>query len=206
MGYSEHMKRKIIASVLAVAALFPAIAQTTEVPEQPATSYEYEPIRKGDQLIAISLGIGIPLFNLGPDGIETKTNIFTGGLGTIGFSQFINTRIALGGEITFAFNSTLGENLYFYIPMMFTASWETVFDRIRVPVSLGAGFAFQTYNSVTYFGPVVRPRIGAYYQYNPEWSFGVGAEWNAIFQWYEQRENNRTGNIMNVTAGMRYHF
>lgn len=207
------MKRLFITAMLTLACIFSLTAQSENIPEQtgpqdkPIASYEYEPIRKGDQLITVHLGAVVPLFNTGGDiGFTKKTNMNVGGLGTIGFSQFINNRIALGGEVSFAFNTTLGDNLYFYIPMMFTTSYETVFDRIRVPVSLGVGFAFQTYNSINYFGPLIRPKVGAYYQYSPSWSFGLAAEWSTIFQFYKESKNNRINNMANILVGMRYHF
>lgn len=200
------MKRLIIIAVLAFAGLSTVSAQTAEAPSKPDAVYNYEPIRKGDQFIRMGLGIGLPLFNLTPDGIETTTNLNLGGSGTIGYSRFLNTKVALGGEIAFSFNPTLGDNLYFYLPLTFKATYAFVFDRIHVPVSLSTGFAFQTYNTTNYFGLIVKPEIGAYYQYSPDWSVGVSLGWNILPQWYKSGTNNRTGNILDAVIGMRYHF
>ena len=200
------MKRLITITVLALAGLSFANAQTPEAPAKPESTFVYEAIRKGDQFIRMGLGASFSLFNMTPDGIETKTNMKSGGTGTIGYSRFLNSRIALGGDIAFSFNPTLGSNLYFYLPMTFKATYAFVFDRIHVPVSLGAGFAFQTYNTTNYFGPIVKPEVGAYFQYSPDWSVGVSLGWNIIPQWYEDGENNRTGNILDAVIGMRYHF
>jgi len=200
------MKRLITTIVLAVAGLSLAFAQVAETPAKPESNFQYEPIRKGDQFIRMGLGPAFSLFNLTPDGIETDTNMKIGGTGTVGYSRFINTKIALGGEIAFSFNPTLGENLYFYLPLTFKATYAFVFNRIQVPVSLSTGFAFQTYNDTSYFGPILKPEAGAYFQYSPEWSFGASLGWNIIPQWYKDGADNRTGNILESVIGVRYHF
>jgi len=199
---------------LAIAALAALSAQTTTpetpptetAPEKPKTVTEYEPIRKGDQFMHVSLGPGLSLFNIGPNGIITDTRMNLGGTGALGYSRFITTKVALGGSIAFAFNPTRGDNLFFYLPMTFTATYELVFNRIHVPLSMNAGVAFQTYNAMNYFGPILKPEIAVYYQYSPEWSFGVLAAWNCIPELYTDNSYNRVGNLVDIDAGFRYHF
>ena len=175
-------------------------------PERPESDITYEPIRKGDQMISFSLGIGKPLFNFAPGGIVTETNMKLGGTGSVGYSYFINGKVALGAELSFCFNQTIGENLLFYLPITFKATYEFIYKRIHMPVALGAGFAFQTYNHVNYFGPILKPEAGVYYQFNHEWSFGFLTAWSLIPEWYTDSSNNRTGNFLDVKAGLRYHF
>jgi len=167
---------------------------------------EYEPIRKGDQFIHVSLAPSFALFNIGPNEIITETRINLGGTGALGYSRFINSKVALGGSIAFSFNPTLAGNLFFYLPITFTATYEFVFNRIHVPLSINAGFAFQTYNSMNYFGPILKPEIAAYYQFSPEWSFGIQTAWNCIPEIYSNSSDNRVGNILDIGAGFRYHF
>ncbi len=200
------MKRTIFTLLLGAIALTAISAQTAPDTTQPSSVLDYEPIRKGDQVIRITLGTTLPLFNLTPDGVETQTNLSPGGSGNIGFSRFVTNRIAMGGEIAFAFNTTIGGNLYFYLPITYNIGYEFVFNRIHVPVSLAIGGLFQTYAITNYFGLIVRPEIGAYWQYSPAWSFGAQAGWNVIPQWYANGSNNRTGNILGLSAGFRYHF
>jgi len=203
------MKRLIITLVLAMAGLSLASAQTPETPASPAapeTSVKYEPIRKGDQFIRVGVGLGVPLFNFTPDGIENKPNLKLGGTATLGYSRFITSRIALGGDMSFSFNSTIGSNLYFYLPLTFKGTYVFVADRFHFPVSLGAGFALQTYSGATYFGPIVKPEIAAYFQYSQNWSFGPSLGWNMVSQIYKDGANNRVGNILDITASVRYHF
>ena len=208
------MKRLIISMLLALAALTALGAQSEKPADTPASkpdakpesTFDYEPIRAGDQFIKVTLGPSFSVFNLGSEGANTKTNMNLGASGALGYSRFITSRIALGGELAFAFNPTLAQNLYFYLPLVFTGTYEFVFNRIHVPLTLGAGFAFQTYNSESYFGPILRPEAGVWFQYNPEWSFGVQGTWNVIPQIYSKSSYNRTGNIVDAAIGFRYHF
>jgi hypothetical protein len=208
MGYSVKMKRLIISMALALvtaAALGAQAEQPADAPkEKPKSNFEYEPIRKGDQNIGISIGPAFSLFNIGGDGADTNMEI--GGIGSIRYNRYLNSRVALGGGIDFAFNPTLGENLYFYLPIVFGGTYTFVFDRIQVPLSLMGGFAFQTYNDRTYFGPILKPSAEIWFQYSPEWSYGLSAAWSVIPQFYEDSSNNRTGNFADIKAGFRYHF
>ena len=208
------MKRLIISMLLALATIAalgaqsekPADTPATKPDSKPDTSLQYEPIRAGDQYIKVTVGPTFPLFNLGSSGVNTDTNMNLGASGSLGYARFITSRIALGGELSFAFNPTLAQNLYFYLPIVFSGSYEFVFDRIHVPLTLAGGFAFQTYNTESYFGPILRPEAGVWFQYSPEWSFGVQGVWNVIPQIYSNSSYNRTGNIVDATLGFRYHF
>lgn len=201
------MKRLITIMVLAIAGLSAAFGQTAAgKPKQPASVYEYEPIRKGDQYISLSAGPEFALFYIAPSGINTATKLNLGGMFEIGYSQFITSHLALGGEINFGFHSTLGENIYFYLPLLFKTTYVFIAGRFQFPVSLGVGGAFETYDSKNYFGPVLKPEIGAYYQYSNEWSFGITAGYTMVPQWYTNSSYNRTGNFLGINAGFRYHF
>jgi hypothetical protein len=200
------MKRLIIVTVLAIAGLATVCAEDAPIKKQPATQYEYEAIRAGDQYLNLNAGPTFPLFYLTPNGLNTSTRLNIGGMGGIGYSRFITPNISIGGEFNFAFNTTFGQNLFFYLPMFFKGTYELVFWQIHVPLSLNVGMAFQTFNSYSYFGPAVKPEIGVYYQFSPEWSFGGSCGWTVLPQWYQESANNRTGNMFNVVAGFRYHF
>ncbi len=189
---------------LAAPAFF--FAQTEPEPIQPETVFDYEPIRSGDQYIHVSLGPNFPLFSVSADGVSRMDKLNLGGLGNLAYSRFISSRMSLGGEISFAYNSTLGKNTFFYLPLTFKASYELVYNRIHVPLSLAGGFAFQTYLNRNYFGLVLKPEAAAYFQYNPEWSFGGSVGWHLLPQFYEESSYNRLGNFASVTLGFRYHF
>ncbi len=211
--------KRLIYCVILVFALIPTItAQANQpAPKEPAPGDEYPtdsedgeygfvPIRKGDQYIRVGAGIEVPLFNIGPDGIETDTNMNIGGTGIIGYSRFLTPRISLGGELAFAFNSTLGENMFLSLPLTLKGTYEFVMRDFRFPVSVSVGGALHNYRSRHFFGPILKPEVGAYYQYSPEWSFGLVTAWNVLPQWYDNSADNRVGNMLDVTMNLRYHF
>ncbi|HOT62106.1 MAG TPA: hypothetical protein PLU93_04525 [Treponemataceae bacterium] len=220
------MKRVIIVLALALACASLIAAQEAETPSQPGSApveapatnpekpdvqkpesrYEYEPVRKGDQFIRLGLGIGKSLFNIAPGGLVTETNLNLGGSGSIGYSQFINGNVAIGAEIDFAFCPTLGSNIFFYLPLMARVTYQFDYGRMRFPISLGLGIAFQSYDEQNYFGVVGSPEIAAFFQYSPSWSFGATCSMSFVPQFYENTEDNRTGVFLNAGLAVRYHF
>ncbi|ULQ60604.1 hypothetical protein K7I13_04805 [Brucepastera parasyntrophica] len=203
------MKRSIFLLFFLLSTITALAAQTGPETEQtplPESVYEYEPIRVGDQFMRVGLGADFPLFFQSSDGINTTTNLKIGGTGSIGYSRFVTSRIALGGEINFAFNSTLGQNILFYLPVLFKASYVFVAGRFHIPISVALGMAFQSYNSVTYFGMAFKPEVGVYFQYNPDWSFGISSAWNILPQLYKENRYNRTAHLLDVLASVRFHF
>ncbi|HNQ96713.1 MAG TPA: hypothetical protein PKH81_01350 [Treponemataceae bacterium] len=200
------MKRLIITMMLTLAGVCLLGAQEVESPKQPESRYEYEPIRSGDQYIRLGLGVNFPLFFTGPGGVETDTKLDMGGAGFIGFSRFITSHLSLGGELGFAFNATLGENMLVYVPLTFKITYELVYDRLHFPLSLSPGLGLQSYKSRNYFGLLLRPEVACFFQYSPEWSFGVSSAWDILPQWYDTSSDNRVGHFVNVVVGLRYHF
>lgn len=217
MEYIVPMKRLIYCVILVFAFLPTLSAQTNptkpqetepgdEYPTDSGDDYGFEPIRKGDQYIRVGVGIEVPLFNIGPDGFETETNMRLGGTGIIGYSRFITSRISLGGELAFAFNSTLGENMFLALPLTLKGTYEFVYKDFRFPVSVAVGGALHNYRGRHFFGPILKPEAGCYYQYSPEWSFGITTAVNVLPQWYDNSADNRVGNLLDVTMNLRYHF
>lgn len=197
------MKRLITICVILVITTSAMLGAQTE---SPASTIDYEPIRKGDQFIHIELGLSIPLFTISDNGLETSTNLDLGGTGRIGYARFITSRLSLGGSLGFSFNSTLGENMFLALPITVRTSYELVFNRIHVPLSVSIGGAFQTYRTRNYFGLILKPEVGGYYQYSPDWSFGGAISWDVLPQWYDDSSSNRVGNFLDATLGLRYHF
>jgi len=197
------MKRSIILFVLLALTGVTALGAQTD---SPSSSLDYEPIRKGDQFIHVDLGLSVPLFFLTPDGITSDTNLDLGGAGRIGYSRFITSRTSLGGFFGFSFNATLGDNTYLALPIALRATHELIFNRIHIPVSFSVGGIYQTYRSRNFFGILLKPEIGGYYRYSPDWSFGANVSWDFIPQWYDASSDNRVGNFLDVMVGLRYHF
>jgi len=169
---------------------------------------------RGDQAFSISLGLIFPLFftNFHGDVIKHNFSPPVGGTGSLSYIYFLNSNFFTGGEIGVKFNATLGQNMIFLIPLGVRAGWQFIFGRFEIPLSLTVGPAFQRYLENGYIGWFLKFGGAGFYRFNPDWSFGLNADWS----WYPQRIKNNNGdldktqsihgNIFGVTITARYHF
>jgi len=167
---------------------------------------------KGDQTVTISLGAIFPIVFLN-NGNEIPHN-FTppvGGVLSIAYSYFLGAHFFLGGEIGFLSAYTLGQNAVFIIPIGLRAGWQFVFHRFEFPLYASIGIAPQKYLDLGYFGMYLKGAVSAYYRFNPNWSFGLSADWSWYPQWPMKdgkriREKDIDANIIGVMLSVRYHF
>ncbi len=118
----------------------------------------------------------------------------------------ITDSIMLGGEVGFAYNTTLGSNIFYAVPVLFKVTYQFTSKKLEIPVSLGIGGSFQNYVDRTYFGFTIKPEVGVFYRQSPDWSFGVHTGLFIMPQWYKNSENNYFGIIQDIGLAVRYHF
>ncbi len=178
----------------------PENGQDAEAPEgrqRPQSAFGYKMNRRGDQFIKISLSLDIPL---GMKGLNL------GGSGTIGYSYFLFDNFSVGGEANFSYMTTIGSNVFYYVPLIARATYQFTAGRFEIPLSVGVGITFQSYLNRNYYGLIIKPEVGGYFRYSPDWSFGLAVALNVLPQWYSNKSYNRVGNILDVSASVRYHF
>jgi hypothetical protein len=171
-----------------------------------------EKYTKGDKTITISLGAVFPAMFLNNG--QLITHNITPPIGpvlSLAYSHFLGAHLFLGGEIGFISVFTLGQNALFMIPIGLRAGWQFVFNRFEIPLYAAIGIAPQKYLDLGYFGMYLKGTLSAYYRYNPNWSFGLTADWNWFPQWPLKDgqpipEKNIDANIIGVTLSARYHF
>ena len=157
----------------------------------------YKMNQKGDQFIKVGLMVNIPLH-------PAATQLKVGGAGTLGYMRFLNSNLALGGDASFSYMTTVGKNVFTCIPLMAKVMYQFTADKFEIPVTLGIGGAFQNYIGESYFGLIIKPEVGAFFRYSPDWSFGVNVGWNMMPQW--TKDSSYFGVIMDIGATVRYHF
>lgn len=157
----------------------------------------YKMNQKGDQFIKIGLMVNIPLK---PPASQLKV----GGSGTLGYMRFLNSNLAVGGDASFAYMTTVGENVFTCIPLMAKVMYQFTFHKFEFPITLGIGGAFQNYIGESYFGLIIKPEVGAFFRYSPDWSFGINVGWNMMPQW--TKDSSYFGVIMDTGITARYHF
>lgn len=174
-------------------------AQEQTEPVTDDSPFVYRMNQKGDQFIKIGLMVNVPF----KPGIP---QLKVGGSGTLGYARFMNSYLAVGGDASFAYMTTIGENIFTFIPLMAKIMYQPTLNKFEFPLAFGIGGAFQNYGGSTYFGLVIKPEVGVFYRYSADWSFGANAGLYVMPQWCKNPEYNRTGLVMDIALTARYHF
>ncbi|QUK74421.1 hypothetical protein [Treponema pallidum] len=102
---------------------------------------------------------------------------------------------------------------YLAVPVTLNASYTLAFWRIRLPLTVGAGFSYQHYYTSTYYGLLLKAGAGCYLQLTERWSLGASAAYSGVPRSCEkvveeEREQTNTRTAQFVTAGVdiRYHL
>jgi len=168
---------------------------------------------RGDQTFTISLGVMFPtVFLNNGKKIEHNFSPPVGGTGSLAYSYFLNSNFFLGGEIGVKFNGTVAKNTVYLVPIGVRAGWQFVVRRFEFPLTAAIGIAPQRYLSYGYFGMFAKAAVGAFFRYNPDWSFGLNVDWSWYPQWQPKEdgktvpEKNVDANFLGLTLSARYHF
>ncbi|MGL4987480.1 MAG: TP0733 family outer membrane beta-barrel protein [Treponemataceae bacterium] len=153
--------------------------------------------QRGDQHIKISLMVDFP--------IQPK-NLSIGGSGSLGYAYYFTPGFFVGGDISFGFSATEGSNVFYFIPIMAVTGYQFSIGRFEIPLMLGIGGIVETYINRSYFGFGVKPEVGAFFRFNPDWSFGLLTGAWLMPQWYDDSTKNRLGVFMDVSLSVRFHF
>lgn len=155
----------------------------------------------GDQYIKIGVMPNFPL-NFGKQ-------LYVGGAAYLGYYRYINSWLALGGELMAGYNPTLGSNILTFVPITFGASFLPSVWKFEFPITLSTGFAFETCSNKKYFpGFVLKAEAGVFYRISEGWSVGVGADFLTLPQvaTYKGKKTTDNGLFLTAFATARYHF
>ncbi len=162
---------------------------------------------RGDKFIKIALAGSIPLNFGGNSFKDGESQLEVGGTGSIGFYYFLNEYMALGADLGFGYQPTIGSNIFNYIPLTFAAMFQPTLAKFEFPITLSVGAAVENYLSETYFpGLFLKAEAGAFYRINPTWSLGFTGTWVGMPQWFKNSDYNYFGCFLDVGLSMRYHF
>lgn len=154
----------------------------------------------GDQFINVRVMPNFPL-NFG-----NKLKI--GGQVTVGYGRFLTPWLALGVELAFGYNPTIGSNILTYIPMSVGVTFLPAIKKFEFPITLNVGMVATNYLANTFFpGFFIRGGAGCYYRINESWSAGIEGFFTYMPQWYyKDSSKNDYLNLASVSAGVKYHF
>ena len=197
------MKR--IISLLLLLSIFAGsvFAQEDDGPDIYEDDYEYLQNGPGDQFLKIELGA---LFPLNFDG-----KLWPGVQATIGYYRFLNTWLALGGEISVSSQFSIGNKALFMVPITLGAMAQPTYKKFEFPIFLTLGIAERTWANVTNFPAfTMKAEAGAFYRVTEAWSFGLTSYVMWSVEKIKDEENVKDhythGWFESASLAARYHF
>lgn len=168
---------------------------TSETAENP--DFIYKPNQQGDQFVRLNVALEIPF---------RPKQLKIGGTGTLSYGIFLTENFNLSAKASFAYTTTLGSNIFYFIPVTVCAQYQMLFRNFEIPVSFEIGGAIESYIDRLYFGLVLKPEAGLFYRVSPDWSIGIYGGLYVLPQWYSDSKYNYTGVISDIGLSVRYHF
>lgn len=189
------MKKVVLFCILIFGAL---LCYAQEEGEITFDSVEYNMNIRGDQVFRVALEGA---------GAWRPRNLGFGGNVALGYHYFLDSFFSVGGDVNFLYHRTYGSNVFYCVPVMARGSFQANIGRFEFPISLSAGVALQSYLNQFYFGPVVKPEVGAFYRYSADWSIGVTVGTTFLPQIYlRDRTQSRTATVIDAGLSIKYHF
>lgn len=191
------MKRFI--SILAVLCILSSGVFAQEEGDVYDDGYVYTQNGFGDQCLKIDLGALFPL-NFG-------NHLYVGGTADLGYYYFLNSWMAIGGEVTATYNVSLGEKILVMLPVTLGFMFQPSVWKFEFPITVTAGVGYETWQNMNYFPSLaVKGSAGMYYRLTDSWSFGLNSQFMWIPQWFKDPKKNVDGLFMTASLGARYHF
>ncbi len=169
---------------------------------------------QGNQMFSISVGTNMPLslstyendkFTTAWGPGEGNTNLTFGGYGSIDYEVFLNSYLALGGEIGYQFNFTPGSKILTNVPIQFKMTTIPVqTGRFDIPISLGVGFNYMSFNGYSKFTMSSTLNVGIKYFITEEWGIGINTGLYFVPELYSKNEKNSIFTFIPMNAVVTY--
>ncbi len=139
----------------------------------------------GSQIFNITAGATVPFFYNNPEhdpawtfgpGLADKghTNSTVGGIGAISYQVFLNPYLAIGGELGFQFDFQAESKVVATnVPIFVKLTTLPVQGRFEVPISVGAGLLYTSYDGSSKLTFGCDLEVGIRYFITDAWGIGV---------------------------------
>jgi len=191
------------------------IAVAVGVAAQEAPAESETPIEiygLGDQLFSINAGLMLPLFFRATDGtvVTSAGHLDPGAVGALRWAGFVSNGVSIGAELGGMFEPTILDRTLISISVAGFASYTLRFYPFEAVLHAGLGVNLLRLDSDLYVGPIVKPGVSLYWNFNSEWAFGVRSEYWLIPEIYSgdlpPTSHSNFGNFVAVTLSTLYHF
>lgn len=172
---------------------------------------------KGSQIFSITAGVTVPMMYYNPHaentpdltffpGSEENTTRHTvGGIGAIAYQVFLNPYFAIGGHLGFQFDFSVSGTVATYVPIYVKATYVPLQGRFEIPISLGAGLLYTSFNDFSKLTFGCELEVGARYFITDEWGLGLNASFHVIPEIYTSEKTKiSTMMFMPITLSVSY--
>lgn len=200
---SKNLLKKIaiifFTLLISISSIFADDMETTSPNNDNDDDIEFNFNVSGDQFIKIGIMVTKPL--------NFDGTMKLGGAGEIGYFRFLTSNIALGFDVEFGYNPTIGGNVYTYIPILLSILYQPTIGNFEFPLTVSGGASMENYLNRSFFpGWTLKTSLGAFYRVSNMWSFGVEGKFMYMPQFYNNSEYNDFGTFASVEFVARYHF
>lgn len=170
----------------------------------------------GSQMFSISVGTNVPLTlstfvndefktGIGPGSANGTTNQTMGGFGSIDYEVFLNSYFSIGAEIGYQFNFVPSKKILTNVPLflkMTTIPVQT--GKFDLPISLGLGFDYISFNGSSKFTINSSLMIGLKYFITDEWGIGINTGLTFTPELYAEKSKNALFTYIPINAVVTY--
>ena len=173
---------------------------------------------KGDQMFTFRAGPVIPAFFYFPydDGETTLpffegTHLKVGGYGSIRYQGFVNSSLALGGELGYYFNYDNSKELFTSVPFQAKLTYFPLQGTFEIPLSVGVGFGYNSYsggNKPSYFSSLFTAEVGFSWFFKENWGLTLSSGLQLYPEIYLKNHPNHAhtalAGVMPITLSISY--
>ncbi|MFA7671810.1 MAG: hypothetical protein WCY53_06100 [Sphaerochaetaceae bacterium] len=145
---------------------------------------KYREYGKGSNMFTFTAGVVLPTFFYRPYADDpflafpNEMHMKLGGYGSIRYQSFVNSVLALGGELGYYFGYDLGMDLFTSVPIQAKLTYIPLQGAFEIPLSLGLGIAYNSYQAgekpsyLSMFGSL---EAGFSWFFKPDWGITVSS-------------------------------
>lgn len=181
---------------------------------KPGPYREYE---MGSQMFTFRAGPIIPTFFSFP--LENNSfalfpkemHMKVGGFGSIRYQGFLNSTLALGGELGYIFAYDIGDDLFTSVPIEAKLTYIPIQGKFELPLSIGLGGAYNSYSSEdkpSFMSLLASAEIGFSWFFKKDWGITLSGGLQVIPELYGKNhpyhEHLAIAAFMPITLSLTY--
>jgi hypothetical protein len=177
-----------------------------EQPEEPAEG-PFTVYTLGQQTLAISAGLFIPLFFQSFDWEYAKTKLKLGAAGSLQWSIHLGNNWMTGIEVGGMISKDINDQSFFMLPITARGAYIIHFFPFEFPIFVGTGLNFVKLEDVLNLTWIIKPGFSSIWKYNINLGFGLNVVYWWVPQfWLDDRSKGRMGNFLEISLTAQYNF